>query len=297
MSDQPILVTGGRGMLASALRRRFARPDGPTAPIIWTDVGELDITNEWTVRQFVNLHRPSLILNCAGMTDVDGCEAKRDLAFAINARGVGHLARAANEVGAILVHISTDFIFSGAGRGPGHPYREDDATEPQCVYAESKLAGEVEARQAENHIIARTSWLYGADGKNFVKAIADRAAAGATLKVVGDQIGCPTYTCDLAEALWRLISRQARGTFHTCGSEVCSWFQFAQAIVDLHHPGTTVLEISSAELDRPAHRPAYSAMDCTKLFEATGYRLPGYHDALPRYLAEMAGPAPAKGSP
>jgi dTDP-4-dehydrorhamnose reductase len=284
VSDRPILVTGADGMLGHALRRRWTEPDAPPHPVLWTDVAQLDITHAAAVSDYVAAHRPAAILNLAAMTDVDGCESRQDLAFRINAEAVRHLAAAANDAGCKLVQISTDFVFPGDAR---EPYREDAATGPLSVYGASKLAGEVAARQARDHLVLRTAWLYGPRGKNFVRAICARADSGQPLRVVGDQVGCPTCTTHLAEAIVRLLRADARGTVHAAGSEVVTWLEFARAIVALWRPGTAVAEITSAELGRPATRPAYSVLDGSRLHELTGYRVPGMSEALPAYLTEL----------
>ena len=284
MSERPILVTGADGMLGRALQERLTLPDGPVADILWTDVPELDITDEAAARRIIERERPGVIVNCAAMTDVDGCEGRREEAFRVNGHGVAGLAGAANAADSLLVQISTDFIFSGDA---ARPYREDDQPGPLSVYGESKLAGETAARQAARHLIVRTSWLYGPGGRNFVEAICRHAAAGTPLRVVGDQVGCPTYTRDLAEALLRLLNVEARGTFHACGREAVSWFAFAQAIVNLWRPSTAVEEIAFTELNRPARRPAFSVLDCAKLLEVANYRLPGVSQSLPKYLKEL----------
>lgn len=292
--DKPLLVTGANGMLGWALRQRLIWPDGPKGELLWTDVRELDITDRAAVGEFVGRRRPGVILNCAALTDVDGCESRRDEAFRINGAGVENLARAAAEAGCLLVQLSTDFVFSGDAR---RPYREDDEPRPLSVYAASKLAGEKAAELAPQRLIVRTAWLYGPRGKNFVRAICQRADEAAPLRVVGDQVGSPTYSRDLAEALWRLIRSGARGVVHAVGSETASWFGFAKAIVELWRPGTLVAEITSQELQRPARRPAYSVLDCSRLLAIAGYRLPGFSQALPQYLAELRaelqGAAPA----
>lgn len=284
LSERPILVTGAGGMLGAALRRRLAAPDVPQRPILWTDVAQFDITDPAAVADFIVPRRPAVIINLAAVTDVDGCETCRDLAFRVNAEAVGYLAAAANAAGSLLVQMSTDFIFAGDAR---RPYREEDPPGPLGVYAASKLAGEEAAREARDHLIVRAAWLYGPRGKNFVRAICERADSGAPLRVVGDQIGCPTYTGHLAEAMVLLLRAEARGTVHAVGGQAVSWLQFARAIVDLWRPGTVVEEITSLELARPARRPAYSALDCSRLHTLTGYRLPGLGEALPKYLAEL----------
>lgn len=284
LTDKPILITGADGMLATALRRRFVQPGGPAGRLIWTDVGELDICDAEAISGLVDRERPGVIINCAGLTDVDGCEGRRDEAMAVNGHAVGHLARAAEAAGSLLVQISTDFVFSGDA---GRPYREDDQPGPLNVYGESKLLGEHQARRAPNHLIVRTSWLYGGGGRNFVLAICRQAAAGGPLRVVADQTGCPTRTDDLAEALLRLLAADARGTFHACGADSTSWLDFARFIIEQLGEKVIVEEISSADLNSPARRPAMSVLDCTKLYEATGCRLPGFRQSLGKYLAEI----------
>jgi len=284
LTDKPILIAGADGMLASALRRRFAQADGPAGRLIWTDVEDLDICDAGAVSRLVDRERPGVIINCAGLTDVDGCQRRRDEAMAVNGQAVGHLARAAEAAGSLLVQISTDFVFRG---DVGRPYREDDQPGPLNVYGESKLLGERQAQQAPEHLIVRTSWLYGGGGRNFVLTICRQAAGCGPLRVVGDQTGCPTFTDDLAEALLRLLVAGARGTFHACGADSTSWLDFARFIVEQLGENVAVEKISSADLNSPARRPAMSVLDCARLHEATGYRLPGFRQSLPKYLAEI----------
>jgi len=269
-------------MLGYALRERFARCGA--GRVLWTDVGELDITDARAVERLVSAEQPGTILNCAALTDVDGCESRREEAFRINGEAVGHLARAATAVGARLIQISTDFVFSGECQ---RPYREDDAVAPLSVYGASKLAGEEEARRTANHLIVRTAWLYGPRGKNFVRTICERASTGQPLRVVADQVGCPTYTFDLTDTLTLLLGTNLRGVVHAVGRETTSWLGFARAIMALWRPSTEVAETTSKELRRPARRPAYSVLDCSRLRQAIGCDLPGYGHALPRYLPEL----------
>ena len=281
-----MLVTGADGMLGSALRRRFAGGDAPAGGVIWTDVAELDITDAAAVTALVRRHRPGVIVNCAAYTDVDGCESHEEATVGVNVRGVGNLAAAATEADSLLVQISTDFVFSGEA---DRPYREDDATGPLCVYGRTKLEGERLAVTAARHLIVRTAWLYGPGGRNFVRTICDRLARGVPLRVVGDQVGCPTYTGDLADAVLALLAAGAGGVYHACGGASASWHEFAEAIAELFKPGTRIEKITGEELRRPARRPVYSVLDCSKLAKTTGRRLPGFRDALPRYLAELSG--------
>lgn len=289
-NDGSILITGANGMLASACRRIFAAADGWIERCVWTDVAELDITDAGAVRAFVEKLLPAVVINCAAMTDVDGCESRRDEAMLINGEAVGHLARACNMVGAELVQISTDFVFSG---DIGRPYVESDAPGPLSVYGESKLLGEQLAAEAQRHLIVRTSWLFGPQGRNFVAAIYRQALLRDELKVVDDQTGCPTYTDHLAEAVQRLVEAGAEGVYHASGAVSCSWWQFAREIVRRVRPEVCVMPMSSEELDRPARRPALSVLNCDRLHRCTGYQPAGFHGALDEYLPilkqELAG--------
>jgi len=294
LADKPILITGANGMLAAALRRRLAQADGPAGRLIWTDVEELDICDAEAVKKLLGREQPGVIINCAGLTNVDGCQGRRDEAMLVNGQAVGHLARAAGATGSLLVQISTDFVFSGDA---GRPYCEDDEPRPLNVYGESKLLGERQAMQAPNHLIVRTSWLYGGGGRNFVQAIRHQAARGGPLRVVADQTGCPTHTDDLVEALLRLLAAGARGVFHACGADSTSWLEFARFIIEQLGRNVAVEEISSADLNSPARRPVMSVLDCNKLYKATGYRLPGFRQSLAKYLAEIDVPGREPGSP
>ena len=280
-ADNAILITGANGMLAGAIRRRLAMVDGRLERCRWTDVADLDITDEQAVKAYIAQMRPGVVLNCAAMTDVDGCETRQAEALLINGQSVGNLGRACDDVGALLVQISTDFVFPG---DLGRPYLEDDATGPLSVYGQSKLLGEQLAAEARRHLIVRTSWLYGPGGKNFVAAIYRQAHLRDELNVVDDQVGCPTHTDDLAEALWLLIEAGAEGVYHASGAASCSWYDFAREIVCRVRPEVRVAAISSEQLNRPARRPAFSVLNCDRLRQRVGYRLPDFRDALDRYL-------------
>lgn len=297
----PILVTGADGMLGAALRWRFDRPGGPGRSVVWTDLGELDITDRAAVDAFVARCRPGVILNCAAYTNVDGCETHRDHAMRVNAEAVGHLARAAAAVDALIVQISTDFVFPGDATvdpvPPGaQPLTEDAPVDPASVYGRSKLAGERAAAQAPEHLIVRTSWLYGPGGKNFPQTMRRLALDGVSPAVVADQVGCPTYTRDLAEALVRLMAAGARGLVHAGGAEAITWADFAREVFRRVATDAAVTDTTSqAYFDGQrakgrvvAPRPPYSAMDCSRLERLTGYRLPGVQPSLQDYLVILA---------
>src|SRR5687768_625966 len=188
---------------------------------------DLDITDSRAVNARVAEHAPSIIVNCAAYTKVDQAESEESIANAINGSSVELLAAAANANGALLVHLSTDFVFDGS---KGEPYEVTDATHPLSAYGRSKLLGELAATHAERHLIVRTSWLFGVHGPNFVEAIRNQVRNGNPLRVVSDQRGKPTYTPHLANAIIRLAVADERGVMHYADDDECSWFDFACAI-------------------------------------------------------------------
>jgi dTDP-4-dehydrorhamnose reductase len=213
--------------------------------------------------------RPSLVINAAAYTDVDGCETHESDALAVNATGPANLAEACGQCGARLVHVSTDYVFDGIKGTPNLP---DDPIAPQSAYGRTKADGERRVRELlpDGHVIVRTSWLFGMHGKNFVKTILKLAAERPELRVVTDQVGCPTYAPDLAAALLICGLSATTGTFHFCNAGACSWNEFAAEIVRLTGAPCRVLPRTTAELNRPAKRPAWSVMSTESFTDATG---------------------------
>ncbi len=247
---------------------------------------QLDVTDGDAVRSAAEAAKPDWICHLAAYTDVDGCETNEAHALRVNGEGAGHAAAAAAAVGAGVLAVSTDYVF--AGDDPA-PRRETDSVGPGSAYGRSKLAGELAVRAAhERHVIVRTAWLYGAGGRNFVDTIRTRALAGGPLKVVDDQRGSPTWTHDLAGALVSLMEQGVAGTFHATNEGSCTWHEFAVEICRLCGADLPVARISSAELARPARRPAFSVLDTSRLEQALGRRLPHWRDALTRYLHSVA---------
>jgi dTDP-4-dehydrorhamnose reductase len=273
------LVTGSNGQLGRALARVVSRQGHE---FIGVDLPEVDITDAGAVERLTQSVRPTAIINCAAFTAVDRAETEEPAALAVNGTAVGHLAEAANRIGAVLVQVSTDYVFDGTSR---RPWREDDPTNPVSAYGRTKLAGEQATVAAREHLIARTAWLYG-EGHNFVEAIRKQLLGGnRSLKVVDDQHGCPTLALDLADALLRLLDRGGRGTFHVVNDGVTTWWGFAREIVEQLGYDAQVLPITTAEAGRPALRPAYSVLDTGRLSGLLGAGLPRWQDALRRYLA------------
>jgi len=275
-----ILVVGAKGMLGQDLMELLGdRADG-------VDIDEIDITSLESTLKVIGRVKPEAVINCAAYTDVDGCQNNMETAVSVNAEGVAHLAMACRETGALLVQISTDYIFDG---GKGAPYSEDDPPNPLSIYGESKLAGEMNAAFSPDYLIVRTQWLYGVHGKNFVETMLKLGKEKDLLKVVDDQIGSPTWTVDLAKAIMALVDAGKRGIYHATNSGYCSWNDFARAIFDESGMAVSLESMTTEELNRPAPRPLYSTLDCSKLVAATGFQPQPWRDALKQYLKTAKG--------
>jgi dTDP-4-dehydrorhamnose reductase len=284
-----ILVVGAKGMLGcdvvAALHNDPWKVKIECDQIHAFDLEEIDITKTASVKKCFDSTRPQLVINCAAYTDVDGCETNRDMAMAVNGDGPGHLAQACREHNAKLIHISTDFVFKGK---KDTPYLPDDPTGPLSVYGESKLAGELAVRKRlEDHIIIRTSWLFGLHGKNFVTTIRRLAQEREVIEVVNDQIGSPTYAVDLAQAILYLIDADAQGIYHFSNKGICSWHDFACAIVEQSNLATSVRPVGSDRFPRPAHRPVWSVMDLEKYTQTTGQPIRPWQMALVEFLRAL----------
>ena len=270
-----ILVVGANGMLGRDMMALI----GDAARGV--DIDEIDITSLESTERIIRTLRPETVINCAAYTDVDSCETNLETAMQVNGEGVAHLAMASREIGARLVHVSTDYVFDG---GKGSPYVEDDATCPLGVYGESKLAGELNAAFNPDHLIVRTQWLYGLHGKNFVETMLRLAGEKDELSVVDDQIGSPTWTVDLGHAILALLKSGHRGTYHAANAGFCSWNEFAKAIFQEAGLSVKVNGMTTDELNRPARRPLYSTLDCSKLERDAGFRPQAWRSALKTYL-------------
>ncbi|AJY68588.1 dTDP-4-dehydrorhamnose reductase [Geobacter sulfurreducens] len=270
-----ILVVGAKGMLGRDLMRVLP------GDVRGVDIEEIDITSPESVRRVILTLKPRVVVNCAAYTDVDGCETNADLAMAVNGEGVGNLAAVTREIGALLVQMSTDYVFDGAKESP---FLEDDPVNPLSVYGRSKLLGEEKARENPDHLIVRTQWLYGLAGKNFVETMLRLSKERSEIAVVDDQVGSPTWTMDLALAISELIENNCRGTYHAANRGICSWYEFARTIFAEAGTEMTVRPQTTAQLGRPAPRPLYSALCCDKLTRDTGLELEGWREALATYL-------------
>lgn len=271
-------------MVATDLREELAsRNERVIAP----PRSALDITDQDAVRRVVREEQPDIIINCAAYTRVDDAETQVEAANAINGSAVESLAHAANERGALLVQLSTDFVFDGASTSP---YEVNARTNPLSSYGRSKLAGEQAAATAAKHVVVRTSWLFGTNGNNFVEAIRNQVKRGTNpLRVVADQRGRPTYTPHLAQAIIRIArlaaaNADARGIVHYGDSPECTWFEFASAIVEELGASTHVEAVTTDQLPRPARRPAYSVLSTERYERLTGVAPESWRDGLREYL-------------
>jgi len=243
-----------------------------------------DIRDSEQVLRLVQRGRPDWIVLAAAFTDVDGCETNRDLAFNVNYRGAVNVAQAAKQHGARLLFLSTDYVFDGAKMTP---YGTGDPRSPHTVYGQSKAEAEAQLETLLQCCIVRTSWLFGTGGKCFPDTILKLAAIRPRLEVVGDQRGSPTYSVDLARALIQLCRQGASGMVHVTNGSECSWYEFASEIIARSGLDTIVRETTSDKFVRPAERPKYSVLSPESL-EKRGIAMPGWQDALQRYLAERA---------
>ena len=280
-----ILVTGGNGQLASCIKDVEKQYDDLN--IIYTDHLELDICNLNQIQTFFKSNpQIDYCINCAAYTAVDKAETEAEKAFEINATGAKNLAQVCNDHDAILIHVSTDFVFDGE---KNEPYTETDAANPISVYGASKLQGEVEIQQAlKEYFIIRTSWLYSEYGNNFMKTMLRLAETRDGISVVSDQIGTPTYTGDLAEIIIQIINTKTEkyGIYHYSNEGVASWFEFAKEIFKLTKNKTKVNPIPSIEYLTSAKRPKYSVLDKKKIIDVFKIDITFWRDSLKKVILQ-----------
>lgn len=282
-----ILVTGANGQLGNEMRR-LAETDGANT-YVFTDVAELDITDLKAIRKCMAGNAITVVVNCAAYTNVDKAEEDTEMADRINHKAVENLAVACKEKDAILIHISTDYVFQGTGY---LPCREDEQTDPLGVYGKTKLAGEEAIRQVGcRHLIFRTAWLYSTFGNNFVKTIRRLTAERDRLSVVFDQVGSPTYATDLASLIVYVIKtekyKQHQGVYHFSNEGVCSWYDFAREIAALSGNVCDVRPCHSDEFPSKVKRPAFSVLDKTKVKVDFDYEIPYWRDSLMKCIGEL----------
>ena len=291
-----ILISGANGQLGKELTRilntGFAEIGEipctlKNADIINTDVDNLDITNINDVLSFVENERPQVIINCSAFTNVDLCETDKDTAFNVNSLGPRNLAIAAQKVNTKLIHISTDYVFSGDGN---EPYCEYDICNPQSIYGKTKYLGEQYVKEfCSKYFTVRTSWLYGYEGNKFVKTIMNLAEQRESIKVVNDQRGNPTNANDLAYHILKLVDSNEYGIYHCTGNGECSWYDFACKIVEYSNINCEVMPCTTEEFPRPAKRPSYSSLNNMMLKNTIGDKMRFWQDALKNFIKNYEG--------
>ncbi len=284
MAIKTVLVTGAKGQLGSDI---VSLLKGSGYLVFGMGKTELDITNEDEVNQVVSLIKPDIIIHCAAYTQVDKAEAEPDMAFLINGMGTRNIAIAAEKNHIKLVYISSDYVFDGDSTSP---YHEFSPVSPINIYGISKLAGEMMVRDFHSQFfIVRTSWIFGLNGNNFVKTMLRLSSEREQLKVVNDQIGCPTYTVDLSKCIIQLIETNKYGIYHVSNSGSCSWFDFANEIFKQTKNPVELEPCTTDEFPRPAKRPKYSVLDHRSLRINNFEPMPHWKSALGQFLLQLKG--------
>ncbi len=282
------IVTGSQGMLGKELKNILCSAN---VSALYTDInpGEnesrLDITDREAVIAKVKEFKPDVIFNCSAYTNVDLAEEQEEIAAQINGYGVENLAIAAKTCDSLLVHISTDYVFSGNN---DKPYLPEDSTGPQGAYGRTKLLGEkLIVNSGCRYQIIRTAWLFGPQGKNFVETIYNLSRSRNELKVVNDQHGCPTWAPDLARCMAEMATKQNFGIFHFCNGPACTWFDLASAIVREAGHTCTVTPCNSSEYPRPAQRPAWSVLDSSETYRIIDWQPRCWQEAVSQYVKTL----------
>lgn len=294
-----ILITGGRGQLGSELARCLdtmvteigAVPrcfEGATYDSV--DCGTLDVSDSAAVDKWFSKYEYDLIINCAAITDVDGCESDEDLAYRVNADGARNLARAAQSQQAKILHVSTDYVFAGTD---SEPRIESDAANPLSAYGRTKLAGELAViEECPRFFVVRTAWLYGYSGNNFVKTMRSLGASHDRITVVNDQLGNPTSASDLAYEIFKIAATEEYGVYHCTNNGICSWADFSKAIMEGSGLNCEVVPVTSAQYKqinpKSANRPAFSSLRNKHLEDTIGDEMRSWQDALKCYLSNLS---------
>lgn len=286
-----ILLVGAKGQLGQQIIKIIKEKkselgslpkDIINAELVCMDIDDLDITNIDQVKSILNKEKPNIIINSAAFTNVDGCESNYDLAFKVNALGGRNLAIVSEEIGAKLVHISTDYVFDGKGSSP---LKECDITMPISAYGKTKLLGENYVKDfCSRYFIVRTAWLYGYFGKNFVYTIMNAGRERGKLTVVNDQRGNPTNAEDLAYHVLKLAVTEEYGIYHCTGDGECTWYDFASKIIEYSGIDCEVLPVTSDEYKTPAKRPEYSSLDNMMLRNTIGDEMREWEEALKCFM-------------
>lgn len=275
-----ILVTGVKGQLGHDVVNELTKRD---IEAVGVDIEEMDITDPVSVDRVIKETAPDAVIHCAAYTAVDAAEENEELCRKVNANGPQNIANVCKELDIKMIQISTDYVFGGEGT---RFWKPEDACEPQSVYGRTKYQGELAVRNTlEKYFIVRIAWVFGINGKNFVKTMLNLAKTHDTIRVVNDQFGSPTYTYDLARLLADMVVTDKYGVYHATNEGICSWYEFACAIFQEAGISVNVVPVTTAEYAAKAKRPANSRMDNNKLTENGFEKLPAWQDALARYVA------------
>lgn len=278
-----VFVTGVKGQLGYDVVKEL---ESRGMEAVGVDIDEMDITDADSVDKVIKAAAPDAVIHCAAYTAVDAAEDNEELCRKVNADGPKNIAKVCKELDIKMIQISTDYVFNGQGERPWEP---DDEADPQSVYGQTKYEGELAVKELlDKYFIVRIAWVFGVNGKNFVKTMLNLAKTRDTLTVVNDQFGSPTYTEDLAKLLVDMVQSDKYGTYHATNEGICSWYEFACAIFKEAGIEMTVLPVSSAEYAAKAKRPANSRMSKEKLTENGFEKLPTWQDALKRYIPVIA---------
>ena len=281
------LVTGVKGQLGYDIVKELQRRN--ETDILALDVSEMDITNREQVFDVVGEYKPDVIFHCAAWTAVDKAEDEKELCEKVNVLGTKNLTDASIETGAKIIYMSTDYVFDGTKDGV---YEPEDQVNPKSVYGDTKYRGEEEVRRNPKHFITRISWVFGINGKNFIRTMLNLSEKLESLNVVDDQIGSPTYTVDLAKLLVDMAQTENYGTYHATNEGYCSWAEFAEYIFQANEKTTKVNHVTTEEYleltgTKQAYRPRNSKMSKEKLLENGFDKLPTWQDAVERYSEEL----------
>ncbi|HBA48161.1 MAG TPA: dTDP-4-dehydrorhamnose reductase [Lachnospiraceae bacterium] len=275
-----ILVTGVKGQLGHDVVNELTKRGIESVGV---DIEEMDITDPVSVDRVIKEAAPDAVIHCAAYTAVDAAEENEELCRKVNAEGPQNIANVCKELDIKMIQISTDYVFGGEGT---HFWKPEDACDPQSVYGRTKYEGELAVRNTlEKYFIVRIAWVFGINGKNFVKTMLNLAKTHDTIRVVNDQFGSPTYTYDLARLLADMVVTDKYGIYHATNEGTCSWYEFACAIFREAGVNVNVVPVTTAEYGAKAKRPANSRMDNNKLTENGFEKLPAWQDALARYVA------------
>ncbi len=279
-----VLVTGGKGQLGYDVLNELARRN---IPAVGVDIDEMDITDGASVERVLREAAPDAVIHCAAYTAVDAAEDNEALCRRVNAEGTRNIASVCKALDMKMLYISTDYVFGGEGDRPWEP---EDEREPRSVYGQTKYEGELAVQELlDKYFIVRIAWVFGINGKNFVKTMLKLAENHDTIRVVNDQFGSPTYTFDLARLLVDMVLTEKYGIYHATNEGSCSWYEFACAVFKEAGVAVNVVPVSTAEYGAKAKRPANSRMNKDKLTRMGFDRLPPWQDALKRYVRLLSG--------